>query len=203
MSRNATARLVGNYGYVRFGFGHMVYRLSVQNSLNTNYVVQSNHRVFGIPSTVCREYSIRNSTMDTSPSTTTSPMLPKINALLNETKKLAPASKNVMDSGKSLLRRQWDAFFTWYDEVSHTNEVRDAHKQVEESQDKLNQAQNLRRDVSKELNNIRYELQMCFADQANCQKGDPRYLELVRREIEVKANGINGIKREKTHRLHK
>lgn len=105
---------------------------------------------------------------------------------MNETKKFGPASRTAIDSGKSLFRRQWDAFFNWYDEVSHTNEVREAHRQVEELQEKLNQAQNLRRDVSKELNNIRYDLQTCFADQANCQKGDPRYLELVRREIEVR-----------------
>lgn len=171
MSRNLSNRLIGNYGHIRLVYGQM-YGGQRYNSLNSNYILQN------------REYSIRNSSLDSS-SSAASPMLPKINALLNETKKLAPASKIVIDSGRSLFRRQWDAFFNWYDEVSHTNEVRDAHRQVEELQEKLNEAQNLRRDVSKELNGIRYELQMCYADQANCQKGDPRYLELVRREIEV------------------
>lgn len=181
MSRNVTNRLIGNYGHYRIGFGQMVDRLNIQNC-----TLQWNQRAASICLPICREYSIRNSSFDSTPSSTaSSSMVPKINALLNETKKLAPASKVVIDSGKSLFRRQWDAFFNWYDEVSHTNEVRNAHRQVEEIQEKLNQAQNLRREVSKELNNIRYELQMCFADQVNCQKGDPRYLELVRREIEV------------------
>lgn len=178
MSRTLTNRLIGSYGHVRIGTGQ---------TMNTNSIRQWNQRAFCIPlSVIHREYSVQNSSSSPiSSSTSSSSMLPKINELLNETKKLAPASKVMINSGKSLFRRQWEAFFNWYDEISHTNEVRDAHRQVDELQDKLSQAQNLRRDVSKELTNIRYELQMCFADQANCQKGDPRYLELVRREIEV------------------
>lgn len=187
MSRNVSNRLIGNYGHIRFVF----HRYNLQSLLNSNCISQWNQRTSSISSSIFREYTIRNSSSSLdSPSSTTSSssssLLPKINALVNETKKLAPASRTVIDSGKSLFRRQWDAFFNWYDEISHTNEVRDAHRQVEELQEKLNQAQNLRRDVSKELNDIRYDLQMCFADQANCQKGDPRYLELVRREIEVR-----------------
>lgn len=189
MSRNVSNRLIGNYGHIRYVFGHMLQRSNLQNSLSSNYILQWNQRASCISSAICREYSIRNSSLDssssTAPASSSSSLLPKINDLLNETKKLAPASRTVIDSGKSLFRRQWDAFFNWYDEISHTNEVREAHRQVEELQEKLNEAQNLRRDVSKELNVIRYDLQMCFADQANCQKGDPRYLELVRREIEV------------------
>lgn len=185
-----TNHLIGNYGHSRIGLGQMVNRLNIPYSLNSIDIRQWNHPI--------RDYCIRKSSLDSPPSTpvsspsSSSSMLPKINDLLHETKKLAPASKTMIDSGKSLLRRQWDAFFNWYDEVSHTNEVRDAHRQVDELQDKLNRAQNLRRDVSKELNGIRYELQMCFADQANCHKGDPRYLELVRREIEVSALELNG-----------
>lgn len=189
MSRNVSNRLIGNYGHIRIVFGQMIgHRYNIQNSLNSNCILQWNRRASYpcISLSICREYSIRNSSMDSPTSSTSStPILPKINDLLNETKKLAPASKLVLDSGKSLFRRQWDVFFNWYDEVSHTNEVREAHRQVDDLQDKLSQAQNLRRDVCKELNDIRYELQVCFADQANCQKGDPRYLELVRREIEV------------------
>lgn len=200
MSRNVSNRLIGNHGYIRIGFGQMIHRYNLQNSLNSNCSFQWNHRVSCVSSSLSREYSIRNSSgFDSSPPPSSSSLLPKINALLNETKKLAPASKTVIDSGKSLFRRRWDAFFNWYDEVSHTNEVRDAHRQVEELQEKLNEAQNLRRDVSKELNNIRYDLQMCFADQVNCQKGDPRYLELVRREIEVKVDDTNKQKVEFTN----
>lgn len=117
-------------------------------------------------------------------SSSISPSKPKISALVSEANKLS-AGTTITVHGKSLLRRQWDAFWNWYDEISHTNEVRQAHKQVEQIQEKLNEAQQLRRDISKELSDTRYELQMCFADQVNCQKGDPRYLELIRREIEV------------------
>lgn len=134
-----------------------------------------------------RMHSTRQSVSDTSNAPSATSILPKINALINDSRKVAPASRNIIDNGKSLFRRQWEAFFNWYDEISHTNEVRDAHKQVEDLQDKMSQAQQMRRDVSKELNDIRYELQMCFADQANCQKNDPRYLELIRREIQVGA----------------
>lgn len=159
--------------------------------LNANYSVQRffNQSVF----IGCRNFCTNKtqqiiigsheSSSDKNTSTSIAPSIPKISAILNEAKKLS-AETNITH-GKSLIRRQWDAFWNWYDEVSHTNEVRQAHKRVEELQEKLNEAQELRRDVSKELSDIRYELQMCFADQVNCQKGDPRYLELIRREIEV------------------
>lgn len=112
--------------------------------------------------------------------------VPKIRELVRQTKQLSmKTTEHIGIKGKSLIAQQWNAFWNWYDEFSHTNEVRMAHKQIEELQEKLNEAQQLRRDVSKELHDIRYELQMCFADQINCQKGDPRYLELIRREIEV------------------
>lgn len=106
-------------------------------------------------------------------------------SFINDNNKLMPASTRLVQSGRSLFDRKKNSFFEWYDQISHTNEVRDAHKQVEELQDNLNQAQQLRREVSKELNNIRYELQLCYADLANCQKGEPRYLELIRKEYDV------------------
>lgn len=116
--------------------------------------------------------------------------LPDVNQLLStishisHTNTLQPAIR-IVKSGKSIFDRKWNSFWVWYDEVSHTNEVRDAHKHVEELQEKLNQVQQLRREVSKELNDIRYKLQLCYADLANCQKGEPRYLELIRKEYEV------------------
>lgn len=177
MSRAVASQLFWNYGLGRMASGR-VSGLYSRRFLNANHTSLCKQIVL----VNYRDYSSRQPL----PSKPEPPsILPKITALLNETNKFTPASKAILDNGKSLFRRQWDAFFNWYDEISHTNEVRIAHKQVEDLQDKLNQAQQLRRDVSKELNDIRYELQVCYADQANCQKGDPRYLEMIRREIEV------------------
>lgn len=178
MSRNIANQLIWNYGFGRMASCRRINGLAGARVFNSNYNMSRGQSTS--VSIIYRKFSTRES--DT---TTSASILPKINALLNDTKKLTPVSTNIINNSKSLFRRQWEAFFNWYDEISHTNEVRIAHKQVEELQDKLNQAQQLRRDVSKELNDIRYELQMCYADQANCQKGDPRYLELIRREIEA------------------
>ncbi|XP_031637287.1 mitochondrial potassium channel-like, partial [Contarinia nasturtii] len=179
MSINVANQLIRNY----YGLGRMANYRSV-NRLYSTRILSSNQTL------ICRKTVSINlceySTQKPSSNAPASPsILPKITALLSETSKLTPVSQTIINNGRSLFRRQWDAFFNWYDEISHTNEVRIAHKQVEDLQDKLNQAQQLRRDVSKELNDIRYELQVCYADQANCQKGDPRYLEMIRREIEV------------------
>lgn len=188
MSRSVTNRLIYGFGrFIHYRKGHRFHNA---------YLSHANQFWCEIPafSVINRSYSIQQSSTNTpttssTPSNvnTTSNILPKINALLSETKVAATKLKSnrIINNSRSLFRRKWDAFFNWYDEISHTNEVREAHKQVEDLQEKLNEAQHLRRDVSKALNDIRYELQMCYADQANCQKNDPRYLELIRREIEV------------------
>lgn len=69
--------------------------------------------------------------------------------------------------------------------MSHTSEIREAHLHVEKLQEELKLAQERRRDISRELSDIRYELQLVYADLANCKKGEPRYLELIRKEYEV------------------
>lgn len=171
MSKSATNRLIGSNGLIR-----VVVCRNVRN-LNSNSILRCSTR---------QSPSANVSTNISASTNTPTSMTSKINVLLNEMHRSASSSRMMLiDNGKSLLRRQRDAFIAWYDEISHTNEIREAHKQVEHLQDKLNQAQQLRRDVSKDLNDIRYKLQMCYADQVNCHKGDPRYLELIRREIEV------------------
>lgn len=188
MSRNVTNQLIWISRFGRTVNYRSVHRLPIARISNANQnLFWSQNVAFSM---ITRDYSTQQSPSDTSArtnTTATSTILPKINTLLSETKLAANQLKSnrIITGGRSLFRRQWDAFFNWYDEISHTNEVREAHKQVESLQDKLSQAQQLRRDVSKELSDIRYELQVCYADQANCAKGDPRYLELIRREIEV------------------
>lgn len=113
--------------------------------------------------------------------------LPKVQSLIHDAHRLmAPMSQKMLSNGRSIIQNRWDIFSDWYDRFSHTNEVREAHKHVEDLQEKLNEAQQLRRETSKELTDIRYKLQMCYADLANCQKGDPKYLEIIRKEFEVK-----------------
>lgn len=181
MLRNIANRSKWNYGAVGAVVNYRKYGLGNAKFFALNHCLLLDQRSWILNNR--RNYSTRQPPVETS--TASSTILPKINALISDSNKLAPVSRNIINNSKSLFRRQWEAFFNWYDEISHTNEVREAHKQVEDLQDKLNQAQELRRDVSKQLNDIRYELQTCFADQANCPKGDPRYLELIRREIEV------------------
>lgn len=72
-----------------------------------------------------------------------------------------------------------------YEDYSMASDVRHAHSQVEHIQEELRQAQERRRDISKELNGIRHELQLIYADLANCKKGEPRYLEIVRKEYDT------------------
>lgn len=130
-------------------------------------------------------YSSNNQKRTTS-SNALSTSLPKVQSWIQDANKLmAPMSKKFLLSGQSMIYRRWAAISDWYDKFSHTNEIREAHIHVEKLQEKLNEAQQLRRETSKELNDIRYQLQMCYADLANCQKGESKYLEVIRREFEV------------------
>lgn len=105
-----------------------------------------------------------------------------------QTQKILPHTRAVLHTSEALLKTKADLFFAWYDNVTHTDEIRDAHQKVNDLQDKLNEAQIGRRELSKELNDLRYELQLCYADIANCQRGEPRYLDLIRKEYDVNFN---------------
>lgn len=138
--------------------------------------------------TCYRYYSNNNQKRDASldASNASKSTLPTVQSLLSDANKLmTPVSQRILNNSRTMFTRNWNAFIAWYDEISHTNEIREAHKQVEELQEKLSQAQQLRREVSKELTDIRYKLQMCYGDLANCQKGDPKYIEIIRKEFEV------------------
>lgn len=118
---------------------------------------------------------------------TLSTSLPKVQSWIQDANHLmAPMSKKFLLNGRSMIERRWAALSDWYDKFSHTNEIREAHIHVENLQEKLNEAQQLRRETSKELTDIRYQLQMCYADLANCQKGESKYLEIIRKEFEVR-----------------
>lgn len=88
-------------------------------------------------------------------------------------------------SGQERLRNKINSMYKSYEDYSMASDVRLAHQQVEHIQDELRMAQERRRDISKELSTIRHELQLIYADLANCNKGEPRYLEIVRKEYET------------------
>lgn len=88
-------------------------------------------------------------------------------------------------TGQERLRNKFNAIYKSYEDYSLTSDVRQAHQHVELIQEELRIAQERRRDLSKELSNIRHELQLIYADLANCKKGEPRYLEIVRKEYET------------------
>lgn len=91
------------------------------------------------------------------------------------------------------MKNKVNSMYQFYDRFSHTNEIREAHEHVERLQEELKETQQKRRDVAKKLNDIRYELQMCYGELASCQKGESRYLELVRKEYDVSAEvGVAG-----------
>lgn len=95
---------------------------------------------------------------------------------------------SLVKNGQSLVQNKLNSLYQHYDRFSHTNEIREAHEHVERLQEELKATQQKRRDVAKQMNDVRYELQVCYGELASCQKGEPRYLELVRKEYEVSAN---------------
>lgn len=94
-------------------------------------------------------------------------------------------SPNIIQNGQSMIKNKLNSIYDSYEKFSHMDEIREAHQNVENLQEELKVVQQRRRDIAKELNNIRYDLQLCYADLANCTKGDPRYLEVIRKEYEV------------------
>lgn len=91
----------------------------------------------------------------------------------------------ILRAGQQKFNNKLNNIYQSYEELSHTNEVRAAHQHVERLQDELKVAQQRRRDIAKQLSDMRYELQVCYADLANCKKGEPRYLELIRKEYDI------------------
>lgn len=94
-------------------------------------------------------------------------------------------SRKTFYTGEAILKRQVDLFFSWYDHITHTDEIRDAHRKVDEIQEKLNRAYTERHEMNKDLNHLREKLQSCHADLAHYQRTDPKYMELLRQEIDV------------------
>lgn len=95
-----------------------------------------------------------------------------------------------LKNAQTVFNNKLNSMYKYYDRFSHTDEIREAHEHVERLQEELKETQQKRRDVAKKMNDIRYEIQVCYGELASCQKGESRYLELVRKEYEVSANAI-------------
>lgn len=84
-----------------------------------------------------------------------------------------------------LLKKKWNEAYSFYEQFSHMDEVREAHDKVVDIQNALQQAQQRRTDLLHELNFVRKEQKMLHGEMANCSRSDIRYLDLVKLEIEV------------------
>lgn len=94
-------------------------------------------------------------------------------------------ASSIANDGFSALKSKANSVYKSYEIWSHMDEIRGAHQNVEMLQEELKSVQQRRREVSKELNDIRYELRMLSADLASCQRGEPKFLELIRKEYDV------------------
>lgn len=86
----------------------------------------------------------------------------------------------------SLVKRKINEVYGFYEEVSGMDEVRMAQDKVILIQDELKLAQDRRREILHELSIIRKDLQLLHNDILNCGRGESRYLDLVRSEIDVR-----------------
>lgn len=92
------------------------------------------------------------------------------------------AYKNV---SKDLLHKKYTDAYSFYEQFSHMDEVREAHDKVITIQDELHLAQKRRCDLMAELIGIRSKQQLISGEMSNSSKSDYRYLELVKMSIEV------------------
>lgn len=83
------------------------------------------------------------------------------------------------------FRKKIGEVYTIYEKLSGMDEVRMAQDKVINIQDQLNDAQNKRRSFIQELSQIRKELQSLHSEILNCGRGESRYLDLVKKEIDV------------------
>lgn len=99
-----------------------------------------------------------------------------------------PPIRNIIQNGQSLVKAKINSVYQYIDRFSRTNEIREAHEHVERLQEDLIEIQQKRREIGKEITDTHYDIQMLYGELASCQKGEPRYLDLVRKEYEVSAN---------------
>lgn len=117
--------------------------------------------------------------------------IPLMDSLNGTQHRIIQNSRQAVNTTGAIVHKKLDGFFVWYDDVTHRTDVLDAHKKLDEIQDKLNRTQNLRREVFMQLNTLNNELQSCYDDLRFCQRGEKRYSELIHKETEVILNVAN------------
>lgn len=104
---------------------------------------------------------------------------------LKETQDLKDKVNSIKTDFEPYFKRKIGAVYTIYEQLSGMDEVRMAQDKVIIIQDELKEAQNQRREFIQDLSQIRKELQALHTEILNCGRGESRYLDLVKREINV------------------
>lgn len=118
----------------------------------------------------------------------------KPNALINNRKILlslcfqrynSTSANNLENIKRYQLNKKFNDVYRFYEEISGMDVVRLAQDKVIAIQDQLQLAQEKRRELINELSVIRKDLQGIHTEIMNCGKGEHRYLELIKQEIDV------------------
>lgn len=118
----------------------------------------------------------------------------KPNALINNRKTLlslcfqrynSTSANNLENIKRYQLNKKFNDVYRFYEEISGMDVVRLAQDKVIAIQDQLQLAQEKRRELINELSVIRKDLQGIHTEIMNCGKGEHRYLELIKQEIDV------------------
>ncbi|GAB0093629.1 hypothetical protein DMENIID0001_087970 [Sergentomyia squamirostris] len=109
----------------------------------------------------------------------------KINLPLRSLQESGIAMSKTSPNLASLTHKYYRKLIGTYEELSGAREIREAQEKVIETQERLKEAQEEKRKIVLELLDIRKNLQTLNNDIHAMDKGNPHYLELVRRQIEL------------------
>lgn len=128
----------------------------------------------------------------------------KPNLLLNNKKILlrlylqrynSSLTNSVQNVKQNQLNKKFNDVYRFYEEISGMDVVRLAQDKVISIQDQLQLAQDKRRELINDLSVIRKELQGIHTEIMNCGKGEHRYLELIKQEIDVSSLNSSNTKK--------
>lgn len=114
-----------------------------------------------------------------------------IDPALTDQQELALSRANIVKNlgiykyAQPYITRKVNEVYTLYERISGLDEVKDAQNRVYKIQDMVKDAQDRKRDLVHQLGLVRSELKQLHQDIMNCQRGESRYLDLIKKEIEV------------------
>lgn len=86
----------------------------------------------------------------------------------------------------ALIAQKWNQAYSFYDQFTHMDEVREAHNKVIMIQQKLEESQERRTALMHELIAIRKEHKQLNDEVLDCNRRDPQYVKLIQKEIDVR-----------------